>query len=547
MDTRPAATLPARPRNEYDQRSLGSYLRDAAELSPDVTAVVEAGSRLTYQQLYGQALSFAEALRRCGIGIGDVVLMQLPNWWEAPVCIFGAMFAGCVSNPVVPIYRAAELSFIINEARPRCLVIPHRFRNYDYVEMITPLVRDDIGEPHPIVVVVRPVGPLPQGFVSFEEFCEESSVPIDYARPDDTCLLLYTSGTTADPKGVLHNHLTLGYENRSIITLCGLTRTDSIFMGSPVTHITGFLYGVVMPAMLRSTVSLLDVWDGRRAMEIIEAERSSFTVSATPFLRDLTERYAEAGTRSALRVFLCGGADVPPELIRRSRDALGSYVARVYGSTEFPTFSCGGLDDPIEVTADTDGRPIGSAEFRIVTTSDRVGELEVRGPELFLGYLNTQLNTDSFTEDGYFRTGDLASVDERGAISIRGRKKDIIVRGGENISALEIENLLSQHPGIREVAVVAMPDVHMVEKACAYVVPMGSDQELTLPELRLFLEGHLIARQKFPERLEIVAELPRTASGKVQKHMLRERIRQKLAAETGSGAVGKEEHVSWHE
>jgi cyclohexanecarboxylate-CoA ligase len=323
---------------------------------------------------------------------------------------------------------------------------------------------------------------------------------------------------------VLHSHRTLGYECLSIARLFSLG-TDPLFMPSPVTHITGFLFGILLPPMLGVASVLMDVWDSTAAARLIEVERCGFTMGATPFLQGLVDAYSERSSPCALKWFLCGGADVPPQLVYRAREVLSSGVLRVYGSSEFPTFSCGRPQDPPDVGAHTDGFPISPAEGRL-DHADGGGsaELLVRGPELFLGYLDASLNADAFTADGFFKTGDLASIDDRGAVTIVGRRKDIILRNGENISAKEIEDILYQHAAVQEVAVVAMPDRRTGEKVCAFVVPVAGSVP-TLDDLCHYLESYQIARQKFPEWLELVNQLPVTASGKVQKFVLRERAR----------------------
>lgn len=275
---------------------------------------------------------------------------------------------------------------------------------------------------------------------------------------------------------------------------------------------------------------LLDVWDPVNAVDLIEREQCRFIMGATPFLQGLTAEYAGCGHGSALGVFVCGGADVPPALIRRATEVLGCHVARVYGSSDLPTLCCGGPRDELRVRAETDGMPVGPVSYRLEDVVDDVGELVVDGPERFLGYLDPALNEAAFTADGWFRTGDLASVDEHGAVTIRGRRKDIILRGGENISVKEIEDLLHQHPAVTQVAVVAMPDPVLGEQACAFVVPAGGAPP-TLADLAVFLRAQRLARQKFPERLELVDLLPTTASGKVQKHILRQRVRAVLEQE----------------
>ena len=509
--------------------SLADPLRRRAATDPGRLAVVDGGVELTYGELYARAEALARALCATGVDRGDVVTMQLPNWWEAAVVYQAAMLAGCVLNPIVPIYREREVSFIERQCRPRVVVVPHLFRGFDHLAMQQQLT-PELDEA-PLVVAVRPEGALPDGAIAFGDLDGTQEPLPTGTTADDICLLLYTSGTTADPKGVLHSHRTIAYEIDSIVELCRLGIDDHVFMASPVTHITGYLYGLVMPAVTGAAVILQDVWQPRAAAELIESRRCRFSVGATPFLHGLVDEYAQRDATSVLTTFLCGGADVPPPLVRRAAMQFEAHVTRVYGSSEFPTATCGRIDDGFDITADTDGVPIGPVDCRLDTVDgDGVGELLLRGPDLFLGYFDASLNADAFTDDGFFRTGDLATIATSGAVTIRGRHKDIIVRGGENISAKEIEDVLFEHPAVSEVAVVAMPDPVMVERSCAFVVPKD-DASVTLGSLTAFLDEHHLARQKYPERVEIVTELPKTASGKVQKFILREQIARKLTEE----------------
>ncbi|MDW3214601.1 MAG: AMP-binding protein [Ilumatobacteraceae bacterium] len=512
-------------RLERDWPTLGSYVATAASHAPDAPALVEGTRRITNAGLYSDVRRLVGGLRSIGVTRGDVVTLELPNWWETTVAIHATLRTGAAVNPVVPIYRDREVAFIVGQARPRVLLIPHRFRGFDYVAMCERVLRRD--EHAPTVIVVRPEGPLPAGYLSFDELLASGEPDgADHGRVDDIALLLYTSGTTADPKGVLHDHRTLHHENVSIVDLFRLDGESIVFMGSPVTHITGFLYGVLLPPMLGTTAALLDIWDASTARDLIDRERCRFTVGATPFLAGLTSNYESDPGDCPLTAFACGGADVPPDLVRRARDVLDATVVRVYGSSEFPTVSCTGPEGSAELAAETDGPPIGEITCRITDADDGVGELEARGPERFLGYLDASLNADAFTTDGWVRTGDLAAIGPDGAITIHGRKKDIIIRGGENISVREVEEVLLDHPAVKDIAIVAMPDERMGERACAFVVA-ANDAVPTLPLLVAYLEQRGLARQKFPERVEIVDELPRTASGKVQKFVLRD-----IAAQT---------------
>jgi cyclohexanecarboxylate-CoA ligase len=278
---------------------------------------------------------------------------------------------------------------------------------------------------------------------------------------------------------------------------------------------------------------LQDVWDAATAADLIQRHSASFTVGATPFLHGLVQQPDPPGGRLTIRAFACGGADVPPKLILDATRRLGCCAVRVYGSTEHPTVSACGFADDIDKRASTDGRAVGATEIRIVDADDRevapntVGELLVRGPEQFLGYLGSDSRGTHPTHGGWFHTGDLGAVDDDGYISISGRKKDIIIRGGENLSVREIEVLLLEHSQVADVAVVGMPDPVLGERVCAFVVPRG-DETPTLESLAAGLRARGVAAQKLPERVEILDALPRTASGKIQKFILREQIRRTL-------------------
>ncbi|MGO4258847.1 AMP-binding protein [Marmoricola sp. RAF53] len=519
---------------QADEPRIDAYLPRAAMAYPDRLALVDGRRRWTYTELDAEVRRWAGVLAARGIGAGDVVSWQLPNWGEAVVLHQAVLRIGAVSNPIVPIYRHSEVSFILRQARSKILFVPGVFRGFDFAAMASELA--DSAPDLRSVVIVRPDGPLDSSQVALDDFLADGpplSSDGTTARGDGVALLLYTSGTTSSPKGVLHTHATLDHENRSIIEFFGLSPEDVVFMPSPVTHITGLLYGMQLPFMLGASVVLLDVWEPAAGLASIEQHGCTFTVAATPFLHGMLEHPGRtAAMTKSMRVFACGGADVPPELVRRATAEFGCMVSRIYGSTEFPTATSSNASDSLDARACTDGRPIGQAEVRVVDAdgtevqAGTVGLLLVRGPELFLGYLDSELDAAAFTPDRWFVTGDLAVRDDDGYVRIAGREKDIIVRGGENISAKEIEDLLFEHPKVADVAVVAMPDPVLVERVCVFIVTAaGADVELA--ELTTWLRGRRIANQKLPERLVLTTELPRTASGKVQKFKLRERLRQR--------------------
>jgi len=344
-------------------------------------------------------------------------------------------------------------------------------------------------------------------------------------------LVVYTSGTTADPKGVLHSHRTLLAEARSLEPVHGLGAGDTVLMPSPLMHISGIVHALLVPAALGSRAVLMPRWDPAEALRLIAAERVTYMVGAPTFLRDLA-LHVEPGVTdvSSFRLFSCGGADVDPALVAQAAERLGCVAKRVYGSTEFPTVTTTGPDDPPDRRVDSDGRPIGANEIRLVDEdgadvgAGREGEVLARGPECFLGYRDPALDDEALTGDGWFRTGDLGTIDAEGYLRITGRRKDIIIRKGENLSAKGIEDVLADHPKVADVAVIGVPDAGSGERVCACVVIRPGSERLTLAEVRGFMETREVMRQKIPEQLELVAELPRNATGKVRKDLLRARF-----------------------
>lgn len=516
----PAVAARWRDGGQWPGRLLDAWFDDAVAAAGGRTAVVDGGHEISYAALAGEVGRVSAGLRGLGVGPGDVVSLQLPNWWEALAMHLAVLRLGAVSNPLMPILREREMRYALGTARSRVLVVPGTFRGFDHAELGLRLCDElpDLGH----VVVVRGSGA--GGGVAFGELDGPDPAPAPGREPTDPAVLLYTSGTEADPKGAVHCHETLAAEDASMIAHFGLTGDDVVWMPSPVAHVTGVLYGLHLATMLGGTVVYQDVWDPGRALELIAGRRCSVTVAATPFLHGLVHHPdRDAHDLSSLRVFACGGADVPPGLVRDAAAALDCLVVRVYGSTEIPTATAGHADDPGEQRAGTDGRPVGAAELRVVGPDGvalgpgEVGELHARGPELFAGYLGRPSPLDA---DGWFATGDLGALDADGYLTVTGRSKDVILRGGENLSAKEIEDLLYAHPDVADVAVVAVPDPVLTERACAVVVAREGAQ-VTLESLGAFLTRQGVARQKCPERLRVVTALPRTPTGKVQKFRLR--------------------------
>jgi cyclohexanecarboxylate-CoA ligase len=461
------------------------------------------------------------------------VCWQLPNWLEAAAIHLASIRVGAVSTPIVPIYRHREVAFIVRQSRARVLFIPSLFRGFDYPRMMSEL-RAEL----PDLQHVISVGASGNDQLAVDGL-DVTGDPVPFESSgrsvDDVAVMLYSSGTTGYPKGILHTHRSLGHELRSFVEFLELDSSHVVLMPSPLTHITGLLYGIHLPAVLGSTVVLQDIWKPDEAWRLIAEHSCRLTVGATPFLRGLLDAAADVQDRPTLDYFLCGGADVPADLVRKANSELGCVVTRGYGATELPTATLCNRHDSVDKRSLTDGRPMAGVEVRVVDSSGtqvdvgRKGVLHLRGPEQCLGYLDSDANEESFTADGWWISGDLGFVDRDGYLTITGRVKDLIIRGGENLAAGEIESLVAEHPAVADVAVLGMPDRVLGERVCAFVV-LKDGAALSVGELGAFLAGYRLAKQKYPERIEVIDELPRTASGKVQKHILRARIEQ-LAAD----------------
>lgn len=524
---------------EWDGQTIARHLDRLCETRPEQLLVVDGEESISAAELRRRAWRLLAALQARGAKSGDVVSFQIPNWHEAHLIELACAYGGLVCNPIVSIYRDAEVAQIIEDARSRFFFIPHVFRRFDYVEMVDRI--GDRWEGVTEIVVVRPKRetPHPAFHALLAESPEEPHLPSVDAN--DIKLLMYTSGTTGRAKGVLHTHNTIGAEIRNVIDFFRLDARDVVLMPSPLGHITGYLYGIEMPITLGCPVVLMDSWDAARAAELIDRHKVTFTIGATPFLQELA-RFAEENARGlpSLRYFPSGGAPVPPEIIHRANRAFANCTAfRVYGSTEAPTVSLGVPDrSRADLGATTEGFVVGH-EIRLADPEGNTvpdgeeGEIWSRGPENLVGYSNFADNEAAFDADGYFRTGDLARLTPEGCLVITGRVKDLIIRGGENISPKEIEDVLYRHPAVKEAAVVAMPHARLGETACAFVT-LKPGAAFDFAEMETTLRASGLARQKFPERLEIVEELPYTAAGKVRKNVLRDRIRERLNAEAGS-------------
>lgn len=491
--------------------TLADALREAARDTPDRVLVRDGDVALTSAELLTAATGLACALTR-RMPIGSVVSFTVPNWHEAAIIYLGSTLAGMVVNPILPSLRERELSFILADADSRMIFVPEMFGGHDYAAMLDRVVAELPSPPE--VVVVRG-----EGQVTLADLLAE---PPGGALPEltasDTRMILYTSGTTGRPKGVLHTHESLAALIAQLGRFWRIDPGDTFLVPSPIAHIGGSIYAFECPLLLGAEAVLMQRWDPDAAVGLMLEHRCTHMAGATPFLVGLLAAARRAGTRLPdLKVFICGGASVPPTLIR---DA-GAYfdkaaVSRVYGSTEVPVTTVGALDD-VDRAADTDGRP-GIADVRLVD-----GEIRARGPQMFRGYLHPEDDRESFDDAGYFRTGDLGRLTDDGHLVVTGRAKDIIIRNGENISPKEIEDILVTHPRIAEVAIVGVPHPRTGERACAALVA-AADPAPDITELDAFLTERGLARFKVPEQISVLAALPKNDAGKVLKHVLKAQL-----------------------
>ena len=514
----------------WPERVLTDYFDDTLRAHPDKPALVaykaEDGSRtdFTYADLAAPVKRIAANLLRLGIGKGDVVSFQLPNWWEFVALHLACVRIGAVSNPLMPIFRAHELEFMVGRAESKMLVVPETFHNFDHLALGLALQAKLPALAHVVAAGKQGDG----GFA--HELLADHGQPLAFEgsrmQPNDIMQLLYTSGTTGEPKGVMHSSNTLLGSIPRVAERLGLGADEVIFMPSPFAHQIGFCYGIMMTFALGATMITTDVWNPATAAGIIEDHAVTCGFAATPFLSDLANLPGiETRNLDRFRLFITSGAPVPPSLVKQAHEILKASVVTGWGMTEV-VLATSTLPTGDEADLLTDGSMVPGSEVRVVGDDGRelprgqIGRLECRGSTLFLGYFRRP-DLYAVNEDGWFDTGDEARMDDHGNIRIVGRSKDIIIRGGENIPVVEVENLIYEMPQVADAALIAVPDARLGERGCAFVT-LRQGQHMTLEQLVAFLEGKQLARQYLPERLEILDEMPKTPIGKIQKFRLRE-------------------------
>ena len=515
---RPTREVPAALRDRYlseglwTDETLGERLDRVLRAEPEAKVNIWSDDRPwhgTYAALHADALRLVATLTEAGLEPGDAVAFQLPNWREAMVAFCGLAFGGFVLVPIVHIYGPKEVRFILRECNARAYISADRFGHVDYLDIVDgadPSDRADL-DLH-VVVGASSVEEVP-GVRRIAWEVVDAADPngeLHHADPDDVCVLAYTSGTTSDPKGVIHSHRTL---------LAEVTHMHPWFtpgmpnlMGSPVTHATGMLGGILGPMEIGQDVHLIDRWDPGRVLDVMLEAQVGAGTGASIFLASVIDHpdFTPEHARFMKRVGL-GGAPVPLALAERAASH-GITIIRAYGSTEHPSVTGSTYDDPPAARHGTDGRPLPGVEVKLLDEDGHAvptgtpGEIWSRGPDLCVGYTDAALVADAFDADGWYRTGDMAVADGAGFLTITDRLKDVIIRGGENISAAEVEEAIASHPTVAEVAVVAAPDERMGEHACAVVRLVPGAEPITLADVTDHVAQSGLARHKWPEELQ---------------------------------------------
>ncbi|EFG3868695.1 TPA: medium-chain fatty-acid--CoA ligase [Escherichia coli] len=519
----------------WGDASLADYWQQTARAMPDKIAVVDNhGASYTYSALDHAASCLANWMLAKGIESGDRIAFQLPGWCEFTVIYLACLKIGAVSVPLLPSWREAELVWVLNKCQAKMFFAPTLFKQTRPVDLILPL-QNQLPQLQQIVGVDK-LAPATSA-LSLSQIIADNT-PLTTAitvHGDELAAVLFTSGTEGLPKGVMLTHNNILASERAYCARLNLTWQDVFMMPAPLGHATGFLHGVTAPFLIGARSVLLDIFTPDACLALLEQQRCTCMLGATPFVYDLLNLLEkQPADLSALRFFLCGGTTIPKKVARECQQR-GIKLLSVYGSTESSPHAVVNLDDPLSRFMHTDGYAAAGVEIKVVDDARKTlppgceGEEASRGPNVFMGYFDEpELTARALDEEGWYYSGDLCRMDEAGYIKITGRKKDIIVRGGENISSREVEDILLQHPKIHDACVIAMPDERLGERSCAYVVLKAPHHSLSLEDVVTFFSRKRVAKYKYPEHIVVIEKLPRTASGKIQKFLLRKDIMRRL-------------------
>ena len=526
---------------QWQKETLFELLETQVDAQTDRVFLTDDTTALTFGELRDRALGLAVGLKRLGVERGDRVSVQIPNWTEFGIIAVALSRIGAVMVPIMPIYRRDDVGYIIANAGVRVSISAVNFKKFDYREMYLSL-RDEVDSLETVVTL--------RGQDEIDGSVDLASLIVDVdpasaaaelgggVGPDDHFVIVYSSGTTSRPKGFLHTFNTLACGSRLLAKGFEYTPADVQFGPSPVTHTTGLVTSIILPMMHGAGSHIMESWEPKLGMEQIRQFNCTVAVSATTFLQMLMSEFdAERDDISSMRLWVAAGAPIPGTFVEHANALFPKMrVLSLYGRTEnVTTTMCVVSDEPAR-SVKSDGRPLPLQSVHIVDIDGNEvprgeeGDIAYKGAMHMLEYIGKPTETaELYTPDGYSRSGDLGYMDEDGYVRVSGRTKDIVIRGGMNISVRHLEDLLSAHPAVRGVAAVGMPDERLGETVCCFLVPVPGHEPLTLVQIKDYLLGAGLAIQKVPERLEIVESLPTTATGKIQKHLLRKEIAARIA------------------
>lgn len=493
----------------WTSETMGTILAGGLAAAPDAEFCVHSAVRPwsgTFADVELVARRLAAGLRERGVKPGDVIAFQLPNWMEAAATFWASAILGAAVMPIVHFYGRKEVGYILDTVSPRVFITAEKFGNLEH--------QPELSADVPIVGVVGR---------NFDELLAdeplEGLIPAD---PTGQALIAFTSGTTSNPKGVIHSHQTLGYETRQLAGLYPPDRQKQL-TAAPVGHFIGMINAFLIPVLDGKPIHLTDVWDPGKALGLMLSDAITVGGGATYFVTSLLDHPDFTPEHLPfMRYAGLGGSSVPAAVTTRLDD-LGIIVFRSYGSTEHPSITGSMYTAPRDKRLFTDGDLLPGVEMRLADD----GEILSRGPDLCIGYTDEELTARVFDDDGWYHTGDIGVLDDDGYLTITDRKSDVIIRGGENISALEVEDVLLTMPSVAEAAVVSAPDARLGEHAAAVLRLRPGHVMPTLDDVRAHFAAAGVAKQKWPEELREVSDFPRTPSGKVQKYVLRQDVASK--------------------
>ncbi len=539
----------------WTDENFTELIRSRAERNPSKTYATDGSKSLTYAELYDSSQRLALGLHRKGLGAGDRVAVQLPNWVEFIVASAALSRIGAVTVPIMPIYRTDEVTHVVGDASIKAAITPAEFKGFDYAGMYEGIREGSDTLTH--IVAVRPADDAASSLAArnIDVFDAVAVADVDNAtidaeidyqvHPDDPFVVVYTSGTTSRPKGCLHTFNTYASGARSLTIAFGHNEDDVQFGPSPITHTTGLVTSVLIPLIAGAATHIMAEWSPERGLAEIEKFKCTAAVTATTFLQTLmaAAKANPAADLSSLREWTCAGSPIPASVVETASAQLPTAsILSLYGRSEnLTTTTCRIDDNPVRAIT-SDGAALPGAEVQVVDEEGKEvprgteGDIAYRGPSHMIEYLGRPEDTaELFTSNGFSRSGDLGVMDHDGFVRVTGRTKDIVIRGGMNISVRELEDKLTAHPDIEAMAVVGMPDERLGEKVCLYLVPRDQDKAPTVDEVRSYLTDRGVAIQKTPERVVVIDALPMTATGKIQKHVLRKQIADEIGASTSEG------------